>query len=118
MSNWEFERETIEGVPAPSVDHVNSQLSPPDGGNMVRMVQEVGANLTKFILRAAVSSTDARGKTPKVSKVREWQYRDLMGLPKAVQEEWKTACKGELETLHWCNIFKLTDLPKGCKTMG
>ena len=40
-----------------------------------------------------------------------------MRLPKAVQEEWKTACKEELEALHWCNIFKLTDLPKGCKTI-
>jgi Reverse transcriptase (RNA-dependent DNA polymerase) len=41
-----------------------------------------------------------------------------MHLPKATQEEWKTACKEELEALRWCNIFKLTDLPKGCKTIS
>ena len=82
------------------------------------MVQEGGADLIKSLLRAAASSTDAKGKIPDVSKVREWQYRDLMRLPKAVQEEWKTACKEELEALHWCNVFKLTDLPKGRKTIG
>ena len=82
------------------------------------MVQEGGAGLIKFLLRAAVSSTDAKGEIPDVSKVREWQYRDLMCLPNTVQEEWKTACKEELEALHQHNVFKLTNLPKGRKTIG
>jgi hypothetical protein len=46
-----------------------------------------GAGLIKFLLRAAVSSADAKEKIFKVSKVREWHYRDLMCLPKATQEE-------------------------------
>ena len=37
---------------------------------------------------------------------------------KAVQEEWNTACKEKLEALHQRNIFELTDLPKGHKTIG
>jgi Reverse transcriptase (RNA-dependent DNA polymerase) len=41
-----------------------------------------------------------------------------MCLPKAAQEEWKIACKEELEALHRRNVFKLTDLPKGRKTIG
>jgi Reverse transcriptase (RNA-dependent DNA polymerase) len=41
-----------------------------------------------------------------------------MHLPKAMQEEWKIACKEELEALHRRNIFKLTGLPKGRKTIG
>jgi Reverse transcriptase (RNA-dependent DNA polymerase) len=41
-----------------------------------------------------------------------------MRLPKAAQEEWKIACKEELEALHRCNVFELTDLPKGRKTIG
>jgi Reverse transcriptase (RNA-dependent DNA polymerase) len=41
-----------------------------------------------------------------------------MCLPKATQEEWKIACKEELEALRRRNVFKLTDLPKGCKTIG
>jgi hypothetical protein len=41
-----------------------------------------------------------------------------MHLPKATQEKWKIACKEELEALRRCNIFKLTNLPKGHKTIG
>ena len=125
MSNRDFGR-TIRGVPAPSEAPGNRPDSPPSEGKgkqcadslIQNMLQEGGAGLIKFLLKAAVSSTDARGKIPNVSKVREWQYRDLMRLPKAVQEEWKTACKEELEALHWCNVFKLTNLPKGRKIIG
>jgi Reverse transcriptase (RNA-dependent DNA polymerase) len=41
-----------------------------------------------------------------------------MCLPKATQEGWKIACKEELEALRQHNVFKLTDLPKGHKTIG
>ena len=125
LSNRDFGR-IIRGVPAPSEAPGNRPDSPPSDGKgkqhanslVHNMVQEGGPSPLKFLLRAAVSSTDAKGKIPDISKVREWQYRDLMCLPKAVQEEWKTACKEELEALHWCNVFKLTNLPKGCKTIG
>jgi hypothetical protein len=83
-----------------------------------QMFQDEGAKLINFLLRAAVLSADAKGKIPKVSKVREWHYRDLMGFPKATQEEWKIACKEELEALCRRNVFKLTDLPKSRKTIG
>jgi Reverse transcriptase (RNA-dependent DNA polymerase) len=77
-----------------------------------------GAKLINFLLSAAVLSADAKGRIPDVSKVCEWHFRDLMHLPKAAQEKWKIACQEELEALHQCNVFKLTDLPKGCKTIG
>jgi hypothetical protein len=60
----------------------------------------------------------AKGKIPEVSKVCEWHYRDLMHLPKATQEEWKIAYKEELKALRRRNVFKLTDLPMGRKTIG
>jgi hypothetical protein len=82
------------------------------------MFQDGGAKLMNFLLSAAVSSADAKEKIPDVSKVRKWHFRDLMCLVKATQEEWKIACKEELEALRRCNIFKLTDLPKGRKTIG
>jgi hypothetical protein len=82
------------------------------------MFQVGGAKVINFLLSAAVSLTDAKGKIPKVSKVREWHFRDLTRLPKATQEEWKIACKEELEALRRRNVFKLTDLPKGRKTIG
>ena len=107
MSNRDFGR-IIRGVPASSEAPGNRPDSPPSDGKgkqcadslVYNMVQEGGAGLIKFLLRAAVPSTDAKEKIPNVSKVREWQYRDLMHLSKAVQEEWKTACKEELEALH------------------
>ena len=86
--------------------------------DLAKIAQDGGAKLINFLLSAAVSSADAKGKIPDVSKVHEWHFRDLMCLPKAVQEEWKTACKEELEALRQHNIFKLTDLPKGHKTIG
>jgi hypothetical protein len=51
------------------------------------MVQDGGAGLMNFLLSAAVSSADAKGKIPEVSKVHEWHYGDVMHLPKATQEE-------------------------------
>jgi hypothetical protein len=36
-------------------------------------------------------------------------------MPKAQQEEWKTACREELESLCRQNVFELVNLPKGRK---
>jgi Reverse transcriptase (RNA-dependent DNA polymerase) len=123
ISNREF-REIIDDVPAPSGSG-NRPNSPPHEGKgkkhadyLVKMVQEGGAGLTNSLLSAAVSSAPAKEKIPKVSKVHKWHFRDLMHLPKAMQERWKIACKEELEALRQCNVFKLTDLPKGHKTIG
>jgi hypothetical protein len=93
MSNREF-REIIDDVPAPSGSGNRPDSPPHEGKGKKRadylvnhMVQEGGAGLIKFLLRAAVSSAPAKGKIPEVSKVREWHFRDLMRLPKATQEE-------------------------------
>jgi hypothetical protein len=83
----------LNDVPTPSGSG-NRPDSPPHEGKgkehadyLVRMVQEGSAGLIKFLLSAAVSSADAKGKIPEVTKVREWHFRDLMRLPKAAQEE-------------------------------
>jgi hypothetical protein len=88
MSNREF-REVIDDVPAPSGSGNRPDSPPHEGKDKKRadylvnhMVQEGGASLIKFLLRAAVSSTPAKGKIPKVSKVREWHFRDLMHFAK------------------------------------
>ena len=41
-----------------------------------------------------------------------------MHFPEAAQKEWKTALLEELELLQKQNVFELTDLPKGCKSIG
>jgi hypothetical protein len=92
MSNREF-REIIDDVPAPSGSG-NRPDSPPHEGKgnkradyLVKLVQEGGVGLTKFLLSAAVSLAPAKGIIPDVTKVCEWHFRDLMHLPKAAQEE-------------------------------
>jgi Reverse transcriptase (RNA-dependent DNA polymerase) len=100
--------------PSPS----GTPSKPSKSAGLTRMVQDGGAGLINFLLRAAVSLADAKGKIPEVSKAHEWHYRDPMRLPKAMQEKWKIACKEELEALCQRNVFKLTDLPKGRKTIG
>jgi hypothetical protein len=93
ISNRKF-REIIDYVPAPSGsgNRPNSPLHEGKGKKHAdylvnHMVQEGGAGLIKFLLRAAVLSADAKGIIPDVTRVREWHFRDLMRLPKAAQEE-------------------------------
>ena len=81
--------------------------------------QEGGAKLIYYLLSAAVQPSDgAGGDLPSVSNVREWCYQDLMHFPEAAWKEQKAACYEELESLDKCDVFELTDLPNGCKTIG
>ena len=57
-------------------------------------------------------------RSPSVSNVCEWHYQDLMHFPEAAQKEWKAACYEEMESLNKHDVFELTDLPKGHKTIG
>ena len=41
-----------------------------------------------------------------------------MHIPEAAQKEWKAACNEEMESLDKCDVFELTDLPEGRKTIG
>ena len=41
-----------------------------------------------------------------------------MHFPEAARKEWKAACNEEMESLDKHDVFELTDLPKGHKTIG
>jgi hypothetical protein len=113
--------ENLIGGPAPSQPNQSGNPSAPNtpsAADMAKMLQEGGNKLINFLLRAAVSSTEASGKLPNVRNVRDWHFKDLMRLPEAARKEWKTACLEELEALRKRNVFKLTDLPKGRKVIG
>ena len=87
------------------------------------MVQEGGAKLFNLLLKkAAVPVRHTSGKpsreVPDVRNVCELHYRDLTHLPRDAQEKWKAACLEELESLRKQEVFKLTNLPAGHKTVG
>ena len=91
----------------------------PMGTLMANTLWEWGAKLINYLLSAAIQPSDgAGGKFPDVSNFHEWHYRDLMHFPEAAQKKWKTTCYEELESLNKCDVFELTDLPNGHKTIG
>ena len=83
------------------------------------LVQEGGAPLINFLLAKAIPSVDELDKsfpTAAQTNVRAWQFQDILQLPKAQKEEWKTACHEELKSLHERRVFELTDLPNCQRT--
>ena len=85
-----------------------------------RIAWERGVKLTNLLLnKAAVKpSSQASGELPNVHNFHEWHYRDLMCFSEAAQKEWKTVMLEELESLQRWNVFELTNLPKGRKSIG
>ena len=81
--------------------------------------REGGAKLIYYLLSAAVQPSDGvGGDLPSVSNIHEWRYQDLMCFPEAAQKEWKAACYEELESLDKHEVFELTNLPNGHRTIG
>ena len=109
--------------PGPSGSHAENLgvLSDTSQTNITaKIAWERGAKLINLLLnKAAIKpSGQASGELPDVCNVREWHYTDLMRFPEATWKEWKTAMLEELESLQKQNVFELTDLPKGCKSIG
>lgn len=98
----------VGGPSAASLHYQDHEL------DLHHLAQEGGAPLINFLLAKAIQSDNEHDKSlpPATSTVREWQFRDILQLPKAQKEEWKAACHEELESLHECGVFELTDLPK------
>ena len=84
-----------------------------------RLAHEGGAPFINFLLAKAIQPDSERDKSlpPATARVHEWQYQDILQLPKAQKEEWKKACHEELESLRERRIFELTDLLKGRKVV-
>ena len=86
---------------------------------MANISWEGGAKLIYYLLSATVQPLDeAGGDLPSVSNVHEWHYQNLMCFPEAAWKEWKAAYDEEMESLDKHDVFELTNLPKGYKTIG
>ena len=90
----------MDPVPShPDSDHSAEAPSNPSDKDVACMAQEGGVNLIHFLLAKAVPPTDTTEILPSPNSVREWQFRDILKFPKEIQEEWKAACRKELEAL-------------------
>ena len=94
-----------------------SALGPTGNSIAANISQDGGAKLIYYLLSAAVQPLNGAGGDL-LGNVQEWHYRDLARFPEAAQKEWKAACYEELESLDKREVFELTNLPKGHKTIG
>ena len=124
---WQYDEFDVAGSPTEQSPVWREGPSGTQGSNSKanwlvltnNMLWEGGAKLIHYLLSAAIQPSDrASGNLPDVRNVHEWHFRDLMHFPEAARKEWKTTCFEELESLEKHDIFELTDLPKGHKTVG
>ena len=57
---------------------------------------EGGVDLAAFLMLKAIPMQAVSAETKPIC---EWTYRDILKLPAAAQEEWKAACRHELDIL-------------------
>jgi hypothetical protein len=91
-----------------SEDEVDQQL-------LTRLAQEGGVKFQDYLLAKAVPPYDLESLD--TSNICEWTFRDILRMPKELQEEWKQVCCEELASLCKCKVFELVDPPKGRKVI-
>ena len=91
-----------------SEDEIEQQL-------LIRLAKEGGVKFLDLLLAKAVSPTDLGSPDP--LNIREWTYKDILRMPTDEQEEWKHACREELESLRRRRVYELVDPPKGRKVI-
>ena len=105
-----------EEDPSSSEEEVRDSLEPTseqeeEDNLVVRLCREGGVGLQTFLLSKAVPPTAME------KPLRDWTYRDIWSLPKEDQEEWRNACKQELEELHKRDVYDMVERPRGRKVI-
>ena len=103
-----FDPPTPESEDSHSEDEVDQQL-------LTRLAQEGGVKFLDYLLAAAVAPYDLG--SPDTSNIREWTFKDILKMPSDQQEEWRAACREELESLRKRKVYELVDPPKGRKVI-
>ena len=71
----------------------------------------------EFLNQLLAKAVPPDSETPDTANVCEWTFRDIIKMPKATQQEWKQACREELDSLRRRKVFELVDPPKGRKVI-
>jgi len=82
--------------------------------DLLCLAREGGVEFLNQLLAKAVPPDS---ETPDTANVCEWTFRDIIKMPKATQQEWKQACRKELDSLCRRKVFELVDPPKGRKVI-
>jgi hypothetical protein len=94
--------------PAVSEDEVDQLV-------LAQLAQEGGVKFLDLLLAKAVPPFDLG--SPDTSNIREWTFRDIQKMPNDQKQEWRKACRKELELLRKCDVYDLVDRPKQRKVI-
>jgi transposase InsO family protein len=94
--------------PAVSEDEVDQLV-------LARLAQEGGVKFLDLLLAKAVPPFDLG--SPDTSNIREWTFRDIQKMPNDQKQEWRKACREELESLRKRDVYDLVDRPKQRKVI-
>src|ERR1700733_14823667 len=100
----------IQNAPSNNSENSTEMQGIQDETYLVRIVNEGGNRLTQHLLNQAVCLSASADVVPT-------QFRDILRLPKQQQQEWKSACRDELEALNDRQVYEIVDLPPGRKTI-
>ena len=76
------------------------------------LAEEGGVQFLNYLLAKAVPHDSELFNHP---NPREWSFKDILVMPKCQQEEWKAACRQELDSLCAQDVYHLVDPPPGRK---
>ena len=76
-------------------------------GYITKLIREGGIEFLTFLLNKVVS----------LAKDQPVTYRDIAKFLANLREQWRLACQEELEALHKHKVYKLANLPPGCKAV-
>ncbi|KAJ3559232.1 hypothetical protein NM688_g461 [Phlebia brevispora] len=86
---------TTTGEESPQTQEPGPASDSDIDAELARLCWKGRVAFVNHLLSQAVTSDDNS-----LSHPREWTYRDILALPQAEQNEWKAACKQEIEALH------------------
>ena len=117
LSNWLKPQMpgNLPGTPIAPPAHTPMPPTTSDSEDDIEwLCREGEADLAAFLMSKAIPIKAVSAET---KPIREWTYRDILKLPTAAQEEWKAACRHELDILRERKVYELVDPPKGRKVI-